>query len=120
MATFQQLRETSRIQRKHAQNVRDDAQRARERSNALREIASRAKLSGDAKQAHAEAARRRHLRHISRCPGLSCMRPDGAISFNQLIAFCRTLRSVYGLPVRTEIHAAEFIKAACAPSVAPS
>jgi hypothetical protein len=59
MATPEELRETSRILRKHAQNVRDDADRARERSNALREIAARAKLSGDARHAHAEAARRR-------------------------------------------------------------
>jgi len=28
---------------------------------------------------------------------------------NQLIAFRKTMRSVYGLPLRTEIHAAEFI-----------
>jgi hypothetical protein len=59
MATPQQLRETSRILRKHAQNVRNDAARARERSNALRDIAARAKLSGDARHAHADAARRR-------------------------------------------------------------
>jgi hypothetical protein len=59
MATPEELRETSRILRKHAQNMRDDADRARERSNALREIAARAKLSGDARHAHAEAARRR-------------------------------------------------------------
>ena len=59
MATPQQLRETSRILRKHAKAVRDDADRARERSEKLREIAARAKLSGDARHAHAEAASRR-------------------------------------------------------------
>jgi hypothetical protein len=47
MATPQQLRETSRILRKHAKAVRDDADRAR------------AKLSGDARHAHADTARRR-------------------------------------------------------------
>ena len=56
MATPQRLRETSRILTKHAKEVRDDANRARERFQKLREIAKRAKLSGDARHAHAEAA----------------------------------------------------------------
>jgi hypothetical protein len=59
MATPQQLRETSRILTKHAKNVRHDADRARERFQKLREIADRAKLSGEARHAHAEAARHR-------------------------------------------------------------
>jgi hypothetical protein len=59
MATPKDLRETSRILRKHAKEVRRDADLARERSKKLREIADRAKLSGDAKHAHAEAARQR-------------------------------------------------------------
>ena len=59
MAIPKGLRETSRILRKHAKDVRRDADLARERSKKLREIADRAKLSGDAKHAHAEAASRR-------------------------------------------------------------
>jgi hypothetical protein len=59
MATPQQLRETSRILTKHAKEVRGDADRARERFKKLQEIAARAKLSGDARHAHADAARRR-------------------------------------------------------------
>ena len=44
---------------KHGKDVREDAKRARKRSEELREIANRAKLSGDANHAHAKAARDR-------------------------------------------------------------
>jgi hypothetical protein len=59
LAWPKELRETSRILTKHAKEVRDDANRARERFQKLREIAERAKLSGDARHAHAKAARSR-------------------------------------------------------------
>ena len=59
MATPKELRETSRILTKHGKDLREDAARARERSHKLRELADRAKLSGDANHAHAKAARDR-------------------------------------------------------------
>jgi hypothetical protein len=54
-----ELRELSRILTKHAKDLRENAEDARERSRRLREIAGRAKLSGDTKHAHAKAARER-------------------------------------------------------------
>ena len=59
MATPKELRETSQILTKHGKDLREDAARARERSHKLRELADRAKLSGDANHAHAKAARDR-------------------------------------------------------------
>lgn len=59
MATPNELRELSQILTKYAKDLREDAEHARERSRKLREIAGRAKLSGDANHAHAEAARHR-------------------------------------------------------------
>ena len=59
MATPKQLREMSRILTKYGQDLREDAERARERCRMLRDSADRAKLSGDANRAHAKAARDR-------------------------------------------------------------
>jgi hypothetical protein len=56
MAAPEELRETSRILKKYAKDLRDDAARARERSKKLRQIADRAKLSAHANYAHAKAA----------------------------------------------------------------
>ena len=59
MATPKELREMSQVLTRHGKEVRDIAKRARERSRMLRERADRAKLSGDARHAHAKAARSR-------------------------------------------------------------
>ena len=55
MATPKELREMSQVLTKHGQDLREDAERARDRYEELREIADRAKLSGDANHAHAKA-----------------------------------------------------------------
>ena len=49
----------SRILTKHGQDLREDAERALERSRKLRGSAHRAKLSGDAHHAHAKGAQDR-------------------------------------------------------------
>jgi hypothetical protein len=59
MATLKELREMSLVLTRHGKDVRENAERARERSRKLRERAHQAKLSGDANHAHAKAARRR-------------------------------------------------------------
>jgi hypothetical protein len=56
MATPKGLRELSRILTEHVKDLREDAEHARERSRKLREVAGRAKLSGDANHTHAMAA----------------------------------------------------------------
>jgi hypothetical protein len=62
MTTHQQLREMSRILTQHGKDLRDFAERARERSSKLRDSAVRAKLSGDDNKANAKAARERQDR----------------------------------------------------------
>jgi hypothetical protein len=60
MPTPKELHEKSRILIQYGKALRDEAERARKRSDSLREIANRANISGDASRAYAEAARRRH------------------------------------------------------------
>ena len=50
---------TAQVLIKHGQRLREDAERAVERFHKLREMADRAKLSGDDHKARAEAARSR-------------------------------------------------------------
>ena len=59
MATAKQLRGMSEVLTKHEQDLRENAERAQERSAKLSERADRAKLSSNANTAHAKAARDR-------------------------------------------------------------
>ena len=54
MATAKQLREMSEVLTKHGQDLRENAERAQERSAKLRERADSAKLSSNANTAHVE------------------------------------------------------------------